>query len=149
MSLLREFIQLFLEKGSHPPGRDIPFNYWVRRPRNTLIRDLGDDIEQNRSDIFDEVSGSFDEVVKNLRHKISISNSITDLEDKLLKKGIDAWEIVVDVTQFQSALDNNDLPEVKRQITQGLDKWAQEAVKNAEHDDFSFSTLQGLANLES
>ena len=142
--VLKEFINEALNEKS---GRDVPWNYWMRRPRNNQVRDLGNDIEDIRRDVFEPVADSFEEEVGDIRHSISLAHSISSVEDILYKKGLNVWDIVVDTTAFQNALDNEDIGEVKRQITQGIDKWGNEAVKNAEHDDFSIATLQGLGNL--
>ena len=146
MKVLRKFIRETLQEHV-PAGRDIPFNYWVRRPRNTLVKGLGDDIEDVRRSVFEPVADSFEEEVGHIKNSVWSAASVNSLLDRIARKGLDVEEIVVDITEFQTAVDNDDLPEVKRQVMQGLGKWSQEAIKGAEQSDYNISMLQGLGDL--
>ncbi len=140
-NLIRQFIFAILSEGS---GRDIPFNSWLRRPKNNYTKDLGADLELNRQQEFERVEQDFHKKVEKIQHDVKMADSISEIDNMIYEIGIDIWDVVTDSTMFQSALDKKNIKEVKRQITQGLDKWAEEALTNTRNDNFNISTLTGF-----
>lgn len=118
----------------------------MRRPRNNVIRGAGDSIEQNRRDVYEPVADTFEEEVGEIRHAIWTANTRTELEDRLVRKGIDVYDIVQDPTTFDQAFETNDMAEMRRQILMGLERWAQQVLKNTEQDNYNASSLMAFTD---
>jgi hypothetical protein len=127
---------------------ELVWNYWLRRPRNNQVKGAGPRIQQWRRDMYEPVADTFEEEVGQIRHAVWTATGVHDLEDRLLRKGLDAYEIAADPTLFQQAYERNDVAEMKRQVINGLERWAREVLKNTEDDDFNVSTLQGFVDPE-
>lgn len=133
MNTLRRFIR-----------EEMVWNYWLRRPRNNQVKGLGQDIETSRADTFKPVADDFQQVIRGLEHAIKTGSSVHDIENSVVAMGLDAYEIVTDVTEFERAVVAKDVAEVKRQLLSGLTAWASQIVKNTAEDDYNYSTLQGI-----
>ena len=131
--ILRQFIR-----------EEMTWNYWLRRPRNNQIKGLGQDIEDSRADTFKPVADNFQHVIRGLEHAIKTGSSVHDIENSVVGMGLDAYEIVSDITAFEQAVVKKDVAEVKRQLLSGLQSWASQIVKNTAEDGYNYSTLQGI-----
>lgn len=123
---------------------ELTWNYWLRRPRNNQVKGLGQDIEASRADTFKPVADDFQQVIRSLEHAIKTGSSVHDIENAVVGMGLDAYEIVSDVTSFEQAVVQRDVAEVKRQLLGGLKSWASQIVKNTAEDNYNYSTLQGI-----
>lgn len=121
---------------------ELVWNYWLRRPRNNIIRNVGSELEGERKRIFDDAVSGFEKFIADVKHSINIASSIHDLEDRLISFGIDAYDVAQDVTVFEDSVNNNDLPNVKLQLVNGIDSWKNKMVKNSRRDGYNFHNLQ-------
>lgn len=133
MKKLRQFIR-----------EEIVWNYWMRRPRNVNNVDANTNIETQRSSIFADVVIDFKKMIKSIEHTIKTSTSISDIENSLIRVGLDAYEIVSDTTVFDDAVIDKDVDEVKRQLIAGLKVWSPQIIKNTMDDNYNYSTLQNF-----
>lgn len=127
-------------------NEELTWNYWMRRPRNNQVRGAGPEIEATRRKQFDEIVLEFDKAIKDVIHLVKSSATIEDLENALERCGIDAYDVVADITVFDNAASEKDVIEARRQIIIGLPKWKIEMIKGCRQNGYDTGILQQFIN---
>lgn len=129
-NILRQFIK-----------EELVWNYWVRRPRNSLVRDVGAEIADKRRLEFDPAAQDFLEGVKELAHDIKQANTLDELEDIVFGWGVSAEEVIADYTEFERYLEAGDVENIKRMLLQSVEHWKREMVGGAVQNGMDYAAL--------
>ena len=105
------------------------WNYWVRRPRNSMMPDVSDELRDQRVGRFNDVAQSFKAQVDALEHAVIVATTMDELEDALAATNVDAYDIVADESQFEDAVRAGDVEGAKRQLRVGIKGWARETTR--------------------
>lgn len=119
MSLLKQFIQ-----------EVYVFNYWMRRPRNSIPPDLSNPLEQDRSNRYQDAVLDFGDRVKQLEQAISNANSMQELHLNLHSFDVDPLDLVADPSVF----DTDDYVLIKNSMLVGLDRWHKKMLDSTKQD---------------
>lgn len=130
VGLLRKFIK-----------EELAWNYWVRRPRNSLVRDVGSEIADKRRVEFDPAAQDFLQGAKELSYDIEQANSIDELEDIVFGWGVSADEVIADYTEFERYIESGDIKNVKRMLLQGVEHWKRQMIGNAVGNGMDYAAL--------
>lgn len=108
-----------------------------------MLADVSDEIEQWRQDMFSTATDDVQSNIERLRHTLSTVMSVEQMVSAVGDFGEDVNEIALDPTTFAQAVKDDDVDEVRRQLTSGLEKWETEMLKWSEQNNYDTSTLVG------
>ncbi len=125
-------------------NNELTLNRWLRKPKSTNTASMST-IQKTRDDVFNAESDSFKKTVDKLKRDIEDIDNIKSLEQLLLKFNVDVNDVVADPDAFELSIENDDIDSALSQVSIGLDKWADDSIKQS-HDTNDFYSLSGHPN---
>lgn len=119
-------------------------NNWLRSPQNRQnVGDISAELEQRRQDAFRSTADEFRVDADKLKHELQVAQDIAGLETAMEKFNCDAYDIAADTTEFEQAVERDDLESARRQLQMGLDRWINDQLMGAEQNGNDVYSLQG------
>lgn len=118
MKILREFIR-----------EELTWNYWMRRPRNNLIPDVSDELEDRREKSYPSASKDLQGDIHRLKQSLASAIDIDGMMHAIADFGEEAKEMADDPAALSRAIRNNDIEEARRQFISGVERWEIEMEK--------------------
>jgi uncharacterized protein YeeX (DUF496 family) len=103
---------------------ELTFNYWLRRPRNNLLPDYSQALDDMNKGSIELAKGDRAMSLRNVKHDIDTAFSIAEIQKIVNDARINVYDIIDDEIAFDAAVRNNDIAKVKNSIIQTLSKLA-------------------------
>lgn len=112
------------DKLKHFIREELTFTYWLRRPRNNLLPDYSQALDDMNDKSIELAKGDRALELRSVKHDIDTATTITDVQRIINDARINVYDIIDDEISFDAAVRDNDVAKVKQLIIKSLIKLA-------------------------
>lgn len=103
---------------------ELTFTYWLRRPRNNLLPDYSQAIDDMNDKSIELAKGDRALELRTVKHDIDTATTMADVQKVVNDAQINVYDIVDDEIAFDAAVRDDDVAKVKQSIIKSLIKLA-------------------------